>query len=497
MPPPNSPRSVRLLVVSLLASLLVVSFNQTVLNPALPTIIAEFGGLDRIGWIVAAFVLTATLSMPITGALADALDRKRLLLGASGLFMVGTVLGLVAWNLDALIIARLIQGVGGGAIMVLAQTILAAAVPSRERAQYAGALGSVWAVATTSGVLVGGWLTDGPGWRWVFGGTVPLLVIAMALSVRAIPSSPPTGEKAAPDIGGMMLLCAGTTAVVTAASGTLPADWTWGAMLAGAVALAGLVLVERRAAQPVLPGVLFRSRTFILATLAGTIAAGVSTFVVLSYLPTFLQMVFRVSAFEAGLLLLPMILSTVIASTLTGFAVARTGRYILIPTLGAGAVGVGLLLMGLIDPSAGPVPIVLAAALMGAGGGTNVLLLTLLAQNALPDENIGVATAANNFFKQAGATLGISIVGLAFAARIEDELARALSARGTTASPGVSLTSVSPEHLATLPAVLQDAIAEAYAAALPPLFLAIAPLGFAAAIMILLLERHPLADGPR
>ncbi|WP_251438618.1 MFS transporter [Microbacterium sp. USTB-Y] len=495
MPGRSGTRSVRMLVLSLMASMLVVSFNQTVLNTALPTIVAELGGLDRIGWIVAAFVLTATLAMPLTGAVSDVLDRKRLLIGASALFTLGTLGGAVAGSLDLLIAARLVQGVGGGAVMVLTQTIMAAAVPSRERAKYAGAFGSVWAVATTGGVLIGGWLTDGPGWRWVFGGTIPLAVAATLLSLRAIPASAPTSARATPDVPGMLLLCVATTALVAATSPSLAPGGVWGAAGTGIAAVLGLVLVERRAAQPVLPAVLFRSRTFVLATLAGTLSSGVSSFVVLSYLPSFLQMVFGLTAFQAGLLLLPMIVSTVLASTLTGFAVTRTGRYVLIPASGACAVGTGLLLLGLVGPHGGPHVLALSAALLGAGVGTNVLLLTLLAQNAIPAASIGVGTAANNFFRQAGATLGISLIGLAFAARIQDALDASIRAHGTTIPSGVSLTAVSPGELASLSAPVRAAVSDAYAQALPPLFLAIAPLAFAAAVMILCLERRPLADG--
>lgn len=490
----SPPTSVRMLVVSLMASMLVVSFNQTVLNTALPTVIAELGGLDRIGWIVAAFVLTSTLSMPLAGALADVTDRRRLLFGASAIFGVGTLLGALSWNLDALIIARLVQGIGGGAVMVLTQTIMAATVASRERAKYAGVFGSVWAVATISGVLIGGGLTDGPGWRWVFWGTLPLLVAAMLLGVRHIAATPPSAARVSPDIAGMLLLCIATTALVIATSGSLPAEWSWFIAALGAGAALALLFAERRAEQPVLPGILFRSRTFMLATLAGMMCSGVASFVVLSYLPAFAQMVLGLSALQAGLLLLPMIIATVISSTLTGFAVSRTGRYILIPAVGAGAVALGLALLGTLGPDATPLRLSLSAMLLGAGIGTNVLLLTLLAQNALPSRNVGVATAANNFVRQAGATMGISLVGVAFAGRLHDAMEDALRARGVPSQEDLPLATISPEQLTQLDPTLRSAIAEAYAAALPPLFLALVPLAISALVMILALERRPLVE---
>ncbi|GAA2921709.1 EmrB/QacA subfamily drug resistance transporter [Microbacterium keratanolyticum] len=495
MSAPAAPRSVRMLVVCLMASMLVVSFNQTVLNTALPTIVAELGGLDRIGWISAAFVLTTALTMPLAGALADVVDRRGLLLGASAIFAAGTLLGGLAWNLDALIIARLIQGAGGGAVMVLTQTIMAASVPARERAKYAGAFGSVWAIATTSGVLIGGWLTDGPGWRWLFWGTLPLVVVAMLLSLRFIPRDAPSTQRLAPDLAGMMLLCIATTALVTATSGSLSPEWSWMTAAIGIGAILALVFAERRAEQPVLPGVLFRSRTFVLATVAGMLCSGVSSFVVLAYLPTFAQMVLGLSAFQAGTLLLPMIVATVAASTLTGFAVTRTGRYILIPAVGAGVVGVGLILLGTLTADSTPLQLALSAALLGAGIGTNVLLLTLLAQNAIPARNIGVATAANNFVRQAGATMGISLIGVAIAARLSTAMTDALQARALSAPDGLSFAAIAPEDLAALSAPYRDAIAEAYAVAIPPLFLFLAPLAFLAMIMIIALERRPLADG--
>jgi EmrB/QacA subfamily drug resistance transporter len=489
-----TPVPVRMLVVSLMASMLVVSFNQTVLNTALPTIIAELGGLNRIGWIVAAFVLPSTRSMPLAGALSDVLDRRRLLLAASLVFGVGTLLGALSWNLDVLIIARLTQGLGGGGVMVLTQTIMAAAVPSRERAKYAGAFGSVWAVATISGVLIGGWLTDGPGWRWVFWGTLPLLVVAMVLGTRFIARSRPSDVRVQPDIAGMLLLCIATSALVMATSASLPPEWSWFTVAIGAGAALALVFAERRAEQPVLPGILLRSRTFILATLAGMLCSGVASFVVLSYLPSFAQMVLELSALQAGLLLLPMIAATVISSTLTGFAVSRTGRYVLIPALGAGAVAVGLLLLGTLGPDTTPLRLSLSAALLGAGIGTNVLLLTLLAQNALPPQNVGVATAANNFFRQAGATMGISLVGVAFASRLRESMDAAVAEQGIRGLDALQLSRVSPEELMLLSPELRTVIAEAYAAALPPLFLALVPLALTAMVMIIALERRPLAE---
>lgn len=490
----SDPRSVRTLVVCLMASMLVVSFNQTVLNTALPTVVAELGGLDRIGWIAAAFVLTATLSMPLAGALADVLDRKALLLGASTVFGVGTILGALSWNLDVLIIARLVQGIGGGAVMVLTQTIMASAVPPRERAKYAGAFGSVWAVATTGGVLVGGWLTDGAGWRWVFWGTLPLLVGAMVLCARRIARTPRGETLVTPDIAGMLLLCIATTSLVIATSGSLGAEWSWFVAAIGVGAVLALLVAERRADQPVLPGILFRSRTFALATLAGTLSSGVASFVVLAYLPSFAQMVLGLSAFHAGLLLLPMIAATLTASTITGFAVSRTGRYTLIPAVGAGAVGVALVLLGTLDRHSDALHLSLYAALLGAGVGTNVLLLTLLAQNAIPVRHLGVATAANNFFRQAGATMGISLVGVAFAIRLRDAMAVTMHEHAVDTPAGLNLAAISPAELAKLEPLLRRAIAEGYADALPPLFLILAPFAFAAMIMILALDRRPLAE---
>jgi Na+/melibiose symporter-like transporter len=328
----------------------------------------------------------------------------------------------------------------------------------------------------------------------VFWGTLPLLVVAMVLGTRFIARSRPSDVRVQPDIAGMLLLCIATTALVTATSASLPAEWSWFIGAVGAGAVCALVFAERRAEQPVLPGILFRSRTFVLATLSGMLCSGVASFVVLSYLPSFAQMVLELSALQAGLLLLPMIAATVISSTLTGFAVSRTGRYVLIPALGAGAVAVGLLLLGTLGPDTTPLRLSLSAALLGAGIGTNVLLLTLLAQNALPPQNVGVATAANNFFRQAGATMGISLVGVAFASRLRESMDAAVAEQGIRGLDALQLSRVSPEELMLLSPELRTVIAEAYAAALPPLFLALVPLALTAMVMIIALERRPLAE---
>lgn len=387
-----------LLFVGLMLSMLLAALNQMILSTALPTMVGELNGVDQMLWVITAYILAATIVMPVYGKLGDLIGRKGLLLLAIAIFMAGSIVGGLAPGMNWLIFGRAIQGLGGGGLMILSQAIIADVVPARERGKYMGFMGAVFALASVAGPLLGGWFTEGPGWRWMFWINMPLGVIAMGVVLRFLHLPYRPRKRAKLDIAGMMLLAVGTTALVLVGTwgGT---EYGWrspqilGLLALTAISSVVFVLAERRAEEPVLPMSLFRERNFVLTTTGGLLI-GVTMFGAIGYMPTYLQMV-----------------------------------------TGAISVAAGLLLLSTIVPSTPVVLICLFLALMGIGLGLSMQILVLIVQNSFPNSVVGTATASNNFFRQIGASLGSAIVGSLFTARLASLLAERLPADGAR-TPG-------------------------------------------------------------
>lgn len=475
-------------------SMLLAALNQTVLATALPTMVGELNGVDQLPWVITAYLLTATVVLPLYGKVGDLIGRKRLLVAAIILFMAGSLLGALAQGMTLLIAGRAVQGLGGGGLILLAQAIIADVVPARDRGKYMGTIGGVFALASVAGPLLGGWFTEGPGWRWAFWINLPLgvLTLAVVLLFLRLPKRHHTRPRL--DYLGMALLIMITTCVVLIATwGGLRYAWLSPPIVGlGVAALVGgglLVFTERRAAEPIMPLHLFRNRDFNLTTVAGLLT-GVAMFGAIGYLPTYFQMAAKSNATEAGLLMLPMITSLLLTSVASGFYVSRTGRYKFLPIAGSVILAAGLVLLSSVRLSSPLWLTCLYLAVLGAGLGTTMQLLVLVVQNSFPLREVGTATAANNYFRQVGASLGSAVVGSLFTGRLLTQLADRLPGDNVIPEGAASLT---PEVLRSLPAPVQDVVVTAYNAALMPIFLVMAPLGIAAAIMLCFLSGKPLA----
>jgi EmrB/QacA subfamily drug resistance transporter len=484
-----------LLFVGLMLSMLLAALNQMILSTALPTIVGELNGVDQMLWVITAYILAATIVMPIYGKLGDLIGRKSLLLFAIVIFMAGSIVGGVAPNMEWLIAGRAVQGLGGGGLMILSQAIIADVVPARERGKYMGAMGGVFAFASVAGPLLGGWFTEGPGWRWMFWINMPLGLLAIVVVLFHLHL--PARERVHPhvDVAGMVLLAIATTSLVLVGTwGGTQYPWM-SAPILGLLALALLtaclfVAVERRTKEPILPMNLFRERNFILTT-AGGLLIGVTMFGAIGYLPTYLQMVTGASATNAGLLMIPMMGALILTSTVSGFLVSRTGRYKWMPIAGALAVTAALLLLSTIGPLVPVWVICVYIAVMGAGLGLTMQILVLIVQNTFPNRVVGTATASNNYFRQIGATLGSAVVGSLFTARVAELLLERLPAGGAGLSGGPN--SLTPEIVSGLPAALRFPIIESYNDALTPLFLYMAPLGVIAALLFTFVHEKELS----
>jgi len=486
-------RNITLLFGALLVSMLLASLSQTVLSSALPTIVGELHGVEHMTWVITSYLLASTIVMPVYGKISDSFGRRPVLLAAIVLFVVGSIYGALAQDMTALIIARVIQGLGGGGLMILSQAAIADVIPARDRGRYMGILGAVFAVSSVAGPLLGGFFTEGPGWRWAFWINVPLgvlAVVATAILLRLPAKNNATRPRI--DYLGMATLGLATTAIVLVATwGGSTYDWISPEILGligGAIVLAGLfVLIESRAAEPIMPLMMFRDRNFNLTTV-GALLISIPMFGAIGYMPTYLQMATGATATEAGLLMIPMMGALLATSVLTGQLVSKTGRYKLPPIIGSVVMAAGLLLLSTITVDSPVWVICVAIGVIGLGLGASLQILTLIVQNSFPHTMVGTATASNNYFRQVGGSLGSAVVGSVFAARLTSLLAERLPASGSS-----DTHSLTPAMVAELPAELHDPIVLSYNEALMPIFVVLVPLAIAAAVVLSFITEKPLA----
>ncbi len=489
-----SKSAVLLLFIGLMMAMFMFALNQNMLATALPTIVGELGGVDLQLWVSTAFMLASTIVMPIYGKVGDLFGRKKLFLFAIAIFMVGAVCGLVAQDMRFIILGRVLQGIGGGGLLILSQAIIASVVPARQRGKYMGIMGSVFAVCSVAGPLVGGWLTEGPGWRWAFVINFPLGLCAILAAVVFL-KIPKTRYETRPkvDVGGMMLIGSFTSSLIlVTAWGGAQYAWTSPVIL-GLVAVClvsalAFVFVEAKVSEPVIPMDLFRQRNFVFSTLSGMLIA-VSMFGVIAYMPTYLQMVHGMSATAAGFMMIPQMGFMLVSSTIIGFVVARTGRYKIYPVLGVVFVLAAMTWLSMLGPHSGILVTIAPMALLGLGFGFSQQMLVLIVQNAFPVAVVGTATAASNFFRQIGSTLGMSVIGALFTSRLMANLHDSVPAGAAEVEP----SSLTPELVGGLPGDLHEAVITSYNDALLPLYLWIVPVTAIGLLSALLIKEVPLA----
>ena len=471
----------------LMLAMLLAALDQTIVATALPTIVSELGGLEHLSWVVTAYLLASTAATPLWGKLGDQYGRKRLFQTAIVIFLVGSALCGAAQDMSQLIAFRALQGLGGGGLIVLSMAIVGDLVPPRERGRYQGLFGAVFGATSVLGPLLGGLFTQHLNWRWVFYVNLPVGIVALAV-IAAVLHIPRRRTKHLIDYLGTFLIASVATCLVLVASlgGT---TWEWaspqivGLALLGAVLAVAFVAVERRAAEPVLPLKLFRVRTFTLSAVISFII-GFAMFGAMTYLPTFLQVVHGITPTMSGVHMLPMVAGMLLSSTGSGQIVSRTGRWKVFPIAGTAVTTLGLLLLHQLDAHSSTAEMSAYFFVFGLGLGLVMQVLVLIVQNAVPYEDLGVATSGATFFRSIGASFGVAIFGTIFASRLGSELTAAF--RGARLPPGVSADSLEadPRGIGALPPALRPTAIDAYATAITDVFLYAVPvalLGFALA----------------
>ena len=494
------------------ASLLVVMFlsamDQTIVGTALPTIVGDLGGAAHMAWILTAYILSITVAMPVYGKLGDLVGRKNLFLVAIALFLVGSALCGTAGTMTQLIVYRFLQGLGGGGLMISSQAITGDLIPPRVRGTYMAPMGAMFGIAAILGPIVGGWLTDSVSWRWTFWINLPLGILAFAAIalVLRLPSSWLTGPI---DWWGLILMNAGAVAIVLMATwgGN---EYAWSSPVIIVLGVAGLIcwglfaFVESRAADPILPWPILINRTFVISTIVGMLAMG-GMVGVMSYLPTYLQMVYGYSATASGLLLVPITLGMLSSSILSGVLVARSDRYKVYPVVGPLVSALAAFCLWRVTTASPVWQVSGATFLMGLGIGLFFQLLVTIVQNDVPARHLGTATSGNNFFREVAVSLGASLIGVAFSSNLTSQLSTRMAALAASDDPavagalarfqggGADTSSLTPALVESLPQVLHDAVASSYAQALSPIFAWMIPLFVTTSLVALLLKEKPLS----
>lgn len=410
-----SPRTKALVLAGVMMGLFLAALDQTIVATALPRIVAELQGMELFAWTSTSYLLASTTMVPIYGKLSDSFGRRNVILTGIAIFLTGSVLCGLARSMLALVIFRGIQGLGAAAITSTAFAVPADLFVPAERARYQGIFGTVFAVSSIVGPLLGGVLTDSVGWRWVFFINLPLGAIAVAFIVAKMPRLH-SGLVSKIDWLGALFLVVATVPFLLTLRGDRSLEAWLSPEVLGAIALSltGLVLfivVERKSPHAIIPFALFKNRVFVLVILT-SVCTGAAFFAALLFLSIFAVNALGATAREAGTALMPLTAAVVVTSLVTARIVSRSGRYKVIIVSGLVLLCVGLFLLGRLTEKSSLWDIGVCTFVFGCGMGPVLPMLTLSIQNAVPWNQVGTATAGRQFFQQLGQAVGSAVFGI-------------------------------------------------------------------------------------
>lgn len=465
-------RDILIVMVGLMSGLFLAALDQSIVGVALPTIVSDLGGLDHLSWVVTAYLLTSTASTPLWGKISDLYGRRPMFQIAIVVFLAGSLAAGLSGSMSALIAARALQGLGAGGLMALSMATIGDIVPPRERGKYMGLFGAVFGVSSVAGPLLGGWLTDGAGWRWIFLINLPIGLLSLAVTSYALRIATVRREHRIDWLGAMLVVGAASLVLLyTSWAGT---QYGWGAWQSltllglGLLLAAAFVLVEVRADEPIIPMRLFTNPVFRTSA-AYSAVMGMAMFGAIVFLPMYMQVVRGMTPTESGLAMLPMVLGILSTSVGSGLGITRTGRYRVFPIAGAGVLLLGL---GLLTQLAVATPywqLGLAMLITGAGLGFSMQTVVTAVQNSVSAHDMGSATSAMTFFRSMGGALGTAIFGAVLSSRLAHHMALALPGSPGGADVGTV------DAIAGLPPAMKEPVLQAFTNAMDDVFLVAIP----------------------
>lgn len=485
-PSPAAPQTnVFVIILSIGMLLLLAALDQTVISTALPTIVADLGGLDHLSWVFTAYILTSTVVAPLYGKLGDLYGRRSMVFVAVALFLAGSLACAMSGSMTQLIAARALQGLGGGGLFVLALSVVGDVIAPQDRGKVQAVFAAVFSLSSVIGPLMGGWFVDAFSWHWIFLINIPLGAVAALMFAATFPAVGGTQGQQIDWLGTALLTLALSGVVLVCSLGGRELPWdsalTWGLVAASALATLAFIWAETRAAEPILPLSLFSLNVFSatsgISFLQGAIMLGT-----LSFLPLYLQIALGFSPTVSGFLLIPMTVGIVFASTFSGIYMGRTGRYRVLPIAGMSVIALAGALMTQFGTQTSALYFSGALLVFGAGLGFIFPVTTTVVQNAVPRALMGTATASGVMFRQIGGTVAVAVFGAVFAARMA----------GTAGLPDAA--SLSPDLLSTLPLAARTAAALGVSGALNPIYWAVCALALAGLCLALILREVPLTN---
>ncbi len=446
-----------LVTAGIMLSLFLASMESTVVATAMPTIVGQLGGLEHYSWVFSAYMLASTTVVPLFGKLSDLYGRRRLYVIAMALFLIGSIMSGLANSMTQLIFARALQGLGAGGLLPLAFILIGEMFTLEQRANMQGFFSGVWGVSSIVGPLLGGFLVDQLSWRWVFYVNIVPGLLAAGLVALAWRDQAHSHEKPAVDYAGAVLLMSSVVALLLGVMDFGTAT-SWILITIAVALFIALLWVESRAADPILPLLLFRDRLFATAIAHGVLT-GWALFGSISFIPLFVQSVLGTSATQAGITITPMLLGWVTAS-IVGMRLLLTVGYRRLGLIGTALFATGAFLMTLLGATSGQITMMIFVAMMGIGMGLSIPAFLVAVQTSVERRYLGTATSTLQFSRSIGGTLGVSVMGAALSIRLASTLAASgldpklveqlldpLSAPQAVGDVGVRLAMASAIHL--------------------------------------------------